>query len=178
MNWDALPSDPCQLRLAKCFVDAVPDCDVSRVALERASRNAFGDSARWEEFFPAGPTEMVWFVSEVSDASMQAAYSAKPAQRIADVITERLAQNAELKPFVRRVMQYDALHPFQALTRMQRTAKVMYACRAGAERPGLISSALLNVCYTALVFFWLYDRSPGDVRTKAATDALMRILRV
>ncbi|WP_109126480.1 hypothetical protein [Dyella sp. C11] len=177
MNWDVLPADPEQLRLARCFVDAVPACGVSRRALAQASREAFSDPARWTAFFPDGPTGMIWFISDVSDASMHAIYAMEPAQCIADVIGERFAQNAELKPFVRRVMQYDVLHPFQALARMQRTAKVMYACRARIERPGFIRLALLNIFYTALVLFWLYDRSPHDTRTKAATDALMRLLR-
>jgi hypothetical protein len=178
MDWDVLPTDPDRLRLAKCFVETVPACGVNRVALSQASSDTFGDATRWAEFFPAGSTEMIWFVSDVSDASMRAAYAVEPAQRIADVVAVRFAQNAELKPFVRRVMQYDVLHPFQALARMQRTARVMYACKAHAERLGFIRAALLNVFYTVLVFFWLYDQSPGNVRTKATTDVLMRLLRV
>jgi hypothetical protein len=178
MDWTALTADEHQVRLARSVVGVVPLCGVNRAALAKAAQAAFGDPWKWTEIFPGGPTATIWFVSDISDASMRAAYRLAPAERMADVITERFAQNAGLKPFVKQVMRYDVCHPVQALARMQRTARAMYACKAFPGRPGIVRLAALNVIYTALVFYWLADRSPDNGRTKAATEAAMRVLRV
>lgn len=149
---------------------------VGRRTLALAAAEVFGDRADWKRVFD-DPTVALWFVSDVSDASMRAAFTRVPARGMAEVIDLRLDQNVSLKPFVRRVMAFDMLHPFQALARMQRTAGVMFACLPpGQDGPGFFRLALLNLAYTGVVFIWLADRSAGDRRTKALTLKVMRWL--
>ncbi|BDU22450.1 hypothetical protein [Dyella sp. GSA-30] len=178
MDWNAFPASNDRRLLSKAFVEWVPEHGVNRKTLALASEAVFGDAIRWREIFPSGATEALWFVSDVSDASMQASFLITPAGCMAEVIDTRLDQNRSMKRFVKRVMQYDLLHPFQALARMQRTARVMYACVSPHKRasfPGLVS---LNLFYTALVFLWLIDGSPNDKRTKTATARAMRMLGI
>ncbi|WP_312316170.1 hypothetical protein [Stenotrophomonas sp.] len=177
MDWSAVHLDETELRLMRTFVDLAPQAGVGTRALAQASRVALGDSDGWQRCVPGGPTGILWRISEVSDASMLAPFQTNPARDMAEVITTRFAQNQHLKPFVRRVMHYDMLHPVQALARMQRTAKVMFACCARQPAPGVVAHMALNLVYTALVFLWLFDRSAGDATTRAATVTTGRWFR-
>jgi len=177
MDWTALPLDATELHLMRVFVDRVPQDGVGPRALAQASRAALDDPQAWRRHFPGGPTGILWRISEVSDASMLAPFESNPARDMAEVITTRFAQNQHLKPFVRRVMHYDMRHPVQALARMQRTAKVMFACRAVQPTPGVFAHITLNLVYTALVVRWLLDRSDADAATRSATVAATRLFR-
>jgi hypothetical protein len=179
VDWQAVEKDSAQTALAKALVDLVPDAGWNLGAMEEASHQVFGDKSRWRQVFPRGPIEAIWFISEVSDASMLAAFVDQPASGMASVIDIRFAQNRSLKAFVRRVMQFDMAHPFQALSRMQRTARVMFDCLApDRRRSNAISSATLNIAYTIVVFVWLLDRSPDGGLTAAATAIAMKLLRL
>ena len=135
--------------------------------------------ADWRAHFPRGPTDALWFISAASDASMRAAFVDQPAADMATVIGERFEQNRDLKPFVRRVMDYDVLHPIQALHRMQRTAAVMFDCLPPGRRASTgFGRARLNLIYTGLVLLWLLDRSPNDRRTFVVTRLAMRLARL
>lgn len=178
MDWFALSLDAQERRLLRAFVESAQHEGVGSRALSHAANATFGDRDRWKAFFPKGPTQALWRISELSDASMRVPHLERPAAGMADVIETRFEQNRDLKPFVRRVMHYDCLHPVQALNRMQRTANVMFQCRASQSVVGVAKLATLNVSYTALVFFWLFDRSPNDTRTRSVTLMVMRMLRL
>ena len=178
MDWNAFAAPEDRRLLSKAFVEWVPEHGVNRKTLALASEAVFGDPIRWREIFPTGATEALWFVSDVSDASMRAPFLITPAHGMAEVIDMRLDQNRSMKRFVRRVMQYDLLHPFQALARMQRTARIMYACLSANKRVSFLALVSLNLFYTTLVFLWLIDRSPNDKRTKTATARAMRMLGI
>lgn len=110
---------------------------------------------------------------------MQRAFGEWPADDLAAVVVERLRQNGELKPFVRRVMAFDIRHPVQALGRMQRTANVMFRCLGPQTLPPSFADlTVLNLIYTAIVFFWLFDRSPGDARTRSLAAQATRLVRI
>lgn len=170
MDWSTLGAPPDRTRLAQAIVRVAAQTGVNRRCLALAAADAFGDDQAWRRIFPCGPTEALWFISEVSDASMHAAYSARPAASVAEVIETRFDQNAALKSFVRAVMRYDLLHPVQALRRMQRTARVMVACLE-ARQPlrGFVELTILNLVYTGLVFVWLFDRTEKDRFTRRVT---------
>jgi hypothetical protein len=175
VDWTAGPAAPDRIRLGQVFVCNAPTLGLSRANLTKSSEEAFGDGKRWMVLFPRGLTEVIWLISEVSDASMCAAFSFGPAPDIASVIQIRFDQNAALKPFVRRVMEYDIMHPVQALARMQRTARAMYGCLSEARtKPGAGGLTILNLVYTGLVFLWLLDRTAGDRLTRAATHIATR----
>ena len=98
---------------------------------------------------------------------------------MSEVILERLSQNTALKPFVRRVMLFDLLHPVQALARMQRTSRVMLAClgpHSGHAEAARVT--LLNLAYTAIVFAWLFDREGEGGLTRDLTTRLMAALKL
>lgn len=179
MRWDVLPADPDRIDLARALVDATARRGWGERALSEASVSAAGESGAWRRIFPKGGRDAIWFISEVSDASMRAAFDATPAAGMSEVIAERFAQNADLKPFVRRVMFFDFLHPVQALARMQRTARVMIQCFAPERRAvsgGRITA--LNLGYTFIVFVWLLDGSQTQTLTRRTTVGLMRLLRL
>jgi hypothetical protein len=176
MRWDVLSAEPQKIELARALVSLSARRGWSSAVMAEAACNLCGDPEAWRRHFPHGPRDALWFISEMSDESMRIAFAQAPASSMAAVIDERLAQNRALKPFVRMVMAYDVRHPVQAIRRMQRTARVMEQCtglRIGAAR-----LTMLNHAYTAIVFFWLLDRSPLDRRTGALTRGLMRMLRL
>lgn len=178
MDWSALDLEDDEGRLLHQLVKLAPRHGVGARGLAEAACEEFGDRERWKTLFPGGVTQALWRISEISDASMRTPFLEHPAQGMTQVIEERFDQNRDLKPFVRGVMQYDVLHPVQALARMQRTAKVMFDCRKPRREPGFATLVSLNLSYTLLVFIWLCDRSPGDARTRSATLAIMRVLRL
>ncbi|MCX7358736.1 MAG: hypothetical protein NT015_11450 [Alphaproteobacteria bacterium] len=174
MRWDVLATDSEKLALAQALVPISAKRGWGATTLGSAAESAFGDAEAWRRCFPRGAIDAIWFISEASDESMAAAFESRPASRVADVISERLQQNSELKPFVFRVMVFDVLHPFQAIARMQRTAQVMRHCLApGAKVPG---TTLLNWTYTFIVFVWLCDRTRGDALTMRLNQWLMRCI--
>lgn len=178
MDWSVVDSTSERVRLAQSFVNIIPSSGVSKRTLRLAANDTLASSRDWQEIF-GGPTEALWFVSEVSDASMLAAFTNTPAQKMAEVVDVRLDQNASLKPFVNRVMRYDVLHPVQALARMQRTARVMFDCLGPREQDvSWVRLTLLNIAYTGLVFGWLMDRSECNHQTKSATRAVFRLLGI
>ena len=177
MRWDVVPASPGRIALARALVDAAAREGFSRRAMATASMASLGSAEAWRELFPRGVTEAIWFISEASDASMRNAFAQKAASGMAAVIDERFAQNRDLKGFVRRVMVYDLLHPWQALRRMQRTARVMIEClEGGLTRVGPARLTSLNLVYTMLVFHWLFDRTDGNARTRRLTRGAMRSL--
>jgi hypothetical protein len=142
--------------------------------LKKASLAVFSAPDGWRAIFPRGSRDAIWHISLLSDASMMSAFANSPAAAMSVVIDKRFDQNADLKPFVRQVMLFDFLHPFQALARMQRTARAMYACLGAGNVPSWLALTRLNIAYTAIVFVWLCDDTLDDVRTKAVTRPLMR----
>ncbi len=94
------------------------------------------------------------------------------AKDLAQVISIRFQQNTELKKFVRRVMMYDFCHPIQAIARMQRTARIMYACTGTIRVPNRAQVLGLNLFYTLLVMVWLVDTK----MTERLNDFLVGIL--
>ena len=179
MRWDAFPAPPRRIAFARALVEATERQGFSRRATATASTTSLGSAKAWHALFPGGPTEALWLISAVSDASMRSSFADRPAADMAAVIDERFEQNSHLKGFVRRVMLYDMLHPWQALGRMQRTARVMAECLApGRPGPGRARLTFLNLVYTMLVFHWLFDRSAGDSRTRRITRLAMRGLRL
>jgi hypothetical protein len=179
MRWDVLDAPPEKIALAR---ELVRVCSVSgwgRAALRAGSEVALQDPERWRLLFPAGSRDAIWFISEVSDASMRAAFEDAPARTMTEVILERLSQNTALKPFVRRVMMFDLLHPFQALARMQRTSRAMFACLMPS--PSRVTGApvtMLNLAYTAIVFAWLFDPKGEGGLTRNLTARLMAALKL
>jgi hypothetical protein len=179
MDWSAATrADPRKLRLAQALVAISARRGWGRGTFEAAAAECFGSPGAWREVFPGGAGEAIWFISEVSDASMGAAFEPNSADGMAEVIGERLAQNAALKRFVARVMMFDLRHPVQGVRRMQRTARCMAGCLARAAPIGGTRLAALNLAYTGLVMLWLADRSRGERITAAATRRLMRLLRL
>jgi hypothetical protein len=177
VRWDALPAAPRRIAVAQAVVKAAARNGFSRRAMAAASTASLGTADAWRELFPGGATEALWFVSAVSDASMRSALVERPPADMAAVIDERFEQNSHLKTFVRRVMLYDLLHPWQAVARMQRTARVMVECLPpNRRRVGRARLTLLNLLYTMLVFHWLFDGTDGDARTRRMTRSAMRRL--
>ncbi|MDO9223773.1 MAG: hypothetical protein Q7U20_08700 [Caulobacter sp.] len=177
MDWSAIPDDPSRNALAEALVPITATQGWTRAALAQASVAALPGPDSWRDLFPRGAVDAIWHISKVSDASMLAAFRHCPATSLVAVVDERFAQNRDLKPFVRRVMDFDVLHPLQALRRMQRTARAMYQC-LGQSRPGpsFATLTLLNLLYTMVVFIWLFDRSPDDRITRGATRRLMALV--
>lgn len=174
MRWDVVTAVREKLALAEAIVPISARQGWSVSTLRSASAVVCNDQEAWRRHFPRGAADVIWFISEVSDASMATAFEGRLASRIADVIWERLQQNTELKPFVFRVMLFDMLRPFQAVARMQRTAQVMRRCLApGAKTP---NTTPLNWTYTFIVFVWLCDRTRGDALTMRLNRWLMRVI--
>jgi hypothetical protein len=179
MRWDALEAPPEKFALARELVRICSARGWGRAALRAAAEIAFQDPERWRLLFPAGPRDAIWFISEVSDASMKAAFEHALAGSMSEVILERLSQNTALKPFVRRIMLFDLLHPLQALARMQRTSRVMLAClRSHSERAQPEPVTLLNLAYTVIVFAWLFDPEGEGGLTRCLTARLMATLKL
>lgn len=177
MRWDATPAEPDKIALARDLIERVPSSGWSRRTLAAASASVLSDQRAWRGFFPNGSRDAIWFVSTVSDASMKLAFAAARAPDMSSVIIERLDQNRDLKPFVRRVMLFDMAHPIQALARMDRTARVMVECvGARAKPPSRAALIGLNLVYTAIVFAWLFDRGPDDTFTRSLTPRAMRLI--
>lgn len=173
MRWDVFTADPAKLALAQALTQIAAQRGWGLTALREAAALACGDAEAWRLHFPRGARDAIWFISEVSDASMVASFAEKPAPNVAQVIRERLRQNSDLKRFVFRVMLFDILHPLQAIARMQRTARVMRHCGSGARMP---NTTLLNWTYTFIVFVWLADRSREDTLTMALNRRLMSLI--
>lgn len=172
MRWDVLDADAEKIALARALVPISTRRGWGAATLRAAASAVCNDAEAWRRHFRRGARDAIWFISELSDASMAAAFENSPALRIAYVIWERLEQNSDLKPFVLRVMLFDMLHPFQAVARMQRTARVMRNCLApSANAP---ATTLLNWTYTFIVFVWLCDRTHGDALTLRLNQWLMR----
>ena len=124
--WDRIASDPDKVALARALIERVPLWGWGEAVLSAASKAAFDDLTKWRQISPRGARDAIWFISEVSDASMKLPFLSALAPSMSTVIITRLNQNRHLKPFVRKVMRFDVLHPFQALSRMQRTSRVMF----------------------------------------------------
>jgi hypothetical protein len=179
MFWEREESDPDKKALALALIERVPLSGWRGATLSAASEAAFSDAMKWRQIFPRGSLDAIWYISKVSDASMRFPFLSSPAPNMSTVIITRLDQNGHLKPFVRRVMLFDVLHPVQAFSRMQRTSRMMFACLAhGNRNPSLRSIVGLNIIYTAIVFFWLLDRSDGNRLTKRITRQSMRLIGV
>ncbi len=177
MDWNAIEDDPERRRLAIALADLTPGLGWGRGTLALASRQAFSDADAWKRIFPRGARDAIWHISRISDASMVQALAAAPAASLCAVIGERLDQNAHMKSFVRRVMLFDMLHPFQALARMQRTARAMMACLPPqARQTSAFALMLLNLAYTGIVFVWLFDRTSGNARTRTVTKRAMGVI--
>lgn len=174
MDWTAVEAPPEKVALMQVAIELIPTQGVSVRALSAASHQLFGDDGQWLQIFPGGLTEALWFVSDVSDGSMAHAFANAPAKAMPEVVAVRFAQNAALKPFVRRVMIYDFFHPFQALARMQRTAKVMFDCLRRRRSPSFLHLAALNLLYTFTVMIWLADRSPDNRLADRCARILLR----
>lgn len=174
MRWDVLAADAEKVALARALAAISAHHGWGAETLHSAAKAACGDTEAWRRRFPGGSRDAIWFISELSDASMAAAFENAPARRVADVIWERLSQSSDLKPFVFRVMLFDMLHPLQAVARMQRTAHVMRSCLApSAKAP---ATTLLNWTYTFIVFVWLCDRTRSDALTLRLNQWLMRLI--
>ena len=178
VRWESLAAAPDRIRVAQTLVTLSAQRGWSEAVMAEAAQAALGHQERWLEHFPHGPADAIWFISEVSDASMAERFATAGAASIGAVIDERLRQNRHLKHFVWKVMLFDLLHPVQALRRMDRTARVMVRCLARPPKAGGARVHLLNGIYTLLVFVWLLDRSPGDTITRRLTRLLTRPLRL
>jgi hypothetical protein len=177
MLWDEIEKDIEKRRLGIELIGSVAHLGWGVDALEQSSLVALASRDRWKSYFPAGSRDAIWYISEISDASMALPFASAQKPLMSDVIAVRFAQNRSLKPFVRKVMLYDVAHPVQALRRMQRTALVMISCVCKHFQPhSMWTSTLLNVIYTFLVFVWLLDRSEEDRFTYGLTKFLMRAI--
>jgi len=177
MWWDRIEVGAEKRALALALIERVPHWGWRERTLRAASAAALCNEQGWRGIFPNGARDAIWFISEVSDASMMLAFHASPAICMSTVIAERLEQNAHLKPFVRKVMLYDLLHPIQAVRRMQRTAHAMLACMPRMDRaPSRFEVAALNAAYTVIVFVWLFDRTPGQILTSRTTASATRLI--
>ena len=177
MLWDQIETDPDKRALALALIERVPHSGWRERALSAASEAVFHDPGRWRRLFPNGSRAAIWFISEVSDASMKVPFLATPAPSISAVVSARLEQNGHLKPFVRTVMLFDLFHPMQAVRRMQRTARAIFECLPRSERkPSPCAIATLNLVYTVIVFVWLLDRTNGNKLTKWFTAKSLRIV--
>jgi hypothetical protein len=175
--WDRIAGDPDKRALALALIERVPLLGWRDTALSAASEAAFSDATKWQQIFCRGSRDAIWYISEVSDASMKLPFLDSPAPNMSTVIITRLDQNRHLKPFVRQVMLFDVLHPVQAFSRMQRTSRMMFTCLAhDHRRPSLCSIAALNVLYTAIVFVWLFDRTEGNAFTQRMVRQLTRLI--
>lgn len=174
MRWDSVAAPTEKVLLAQALTETTARTGWARGAFEAASLRALGSPRAWRKWFPRAGRDAIWFISEVSDASMARAFQGISAASMSAVIRERFCQNAGLKPFVRRVMVFDLLHPVQALARMQRTAGVMLGC-IGQTDVGFVRLTALNLAYTAIVFWWLFDGSAGDRHTHWLTERTMRL---
>lgn len=174
MRWEVLTADAEKRALAQALVAISAKRGWGVAVLRSAAASTCADAEAWRRHFPRGSVDAIWFISEVSDASMALAFDGRPASCVANVIGERLEQNSDLKPFVFRVMVFDMLHPFQAVARMQRTAQVMRRCLApAAKAPG---TTPLNWTYTFIVFVWLCDGTRDDALTMRLNRWLMRCI--
>jgi hypothetical protein len=175
VRWDALDDSETQkLALAQALVPVTARLGWTHAALASAAQSACGDAEAWRALFPRGARDAVWFISEVSDASMRQPFEKRPAVAVADVIRERLEQNAALKPFVFRVMLFDLCRPFQAVARMQRTAHQMRSCLVdGTRAPG---ATALNWAYTLIVVVWLCDCTRDNRLTLRLNGWMMRAI--
>lgn len=177
MLWDQIETDPDQRALALALIERVPQSGWRVRALAAASEAVFHNAQQWRELFPGGARDAIWFISEVSDASMKLPFLASPAPSMSAVVRARLEQNSHLKPFVRKVMLFDLIHPVQAVSRMQRTARAMFECLPSTGlRPSRFAIGGLNLVYTAIVFVWLFDRSRCHGLTKWITGKSMRVV--
>lgn len=179
MRWDVLDAPPERIALARELVRICSARTWGRTVLRAGAESALRDGEAWRRHFPGGARDAIWFISEVSDASMEAAFAKTPAGAMAEVILERLSQNTALKPFVRRVMLFDLMHPIQALARMQRTARAMLRCVAA--KPGSVRAApvtALNLAYTVIVFGWLFDPEGEGRLTRRLTAGLMGAVKL
>jgi hypothetical protein len=177
MFWESTEADADKKALGQALVARVPRSGWRSATLSAASEATFSDAAKWQQIFPRGSRDAIWYISEVSDASMRFPFLSSPAPNMSTVIITRLSQNEHLKPFVRRVMLFDVFHPVQAFSRMQRTSHMMFAClRPGTRNPSLRLITGLNIIYTAIVFFWLLDPSNGNECTKRMTRQSMRLI--
>lgn len=177
MLWDRITSDPDKAALARALIECVPVWGWGEAALSAASEAAFEDARKWRQIFPRGSRDAIWFISEVSDASMTLPFIDSPAASMSTVIITRLEQSRHLKLFVRKVMRFDMIHPIQAFFRMQRTSRAMFACLGiGPPQPSRRAITGLNVIYTGIVFHWLFDRTDGNARTKRMARQLMRLI--
>jgi ubiquinone biosynthesis protein COQ9 len=175
--WNSIASNPDKVALARALIERVPLWGWGEAVLSTASEAVFDDLEKWRRIFPRGSRDAIWFISEVSDASMKLPFLDAPAPSMSTVIITRLDQNRHLKPFVRKVMLFDVLHPFQALSRMQRTSRVMFACTDRTHRAASYCSvAGLNVLYTAVVLIWLFDGTDADDLTKRLARLLVRLV--
>jgi hypothetical protein len=94
MDWTAAAgADPRKLRLAQALVAMSARRGWGRDTFKAAAGECFGNPGAWRELFPGGASEAIWFISEVSDASMGAAFEPNSADGMAEVIRERFAQN-------------------------------------------------------------------------------------
>ncbi len=172
MDWTSIAADPEKIEISEEAVRQIERHGVTLFALDSASIAVSKAASHWRYYFPGGLTDALWFISEVSDASMAQAFVDTKAQDLSQVISIRFQQNTELKKFVRRVMLYDFCHPTQAIARMQRTARIMYACTGTIEAPNRARVLGLNLYYTLLVMVWLIDTR----MTKRLNDFLVGIL--
>lgn len=168
MDWTSISATPARIALAQAAVRLIPTYGVTTKAFVLASKAVGGKAPDWQAHFPGGRTEALWFISEISDASMKKAFVRIPAPDLAEVIKVRFDQNSDLKVFVRRVMCYDMFHPVQAIRRMQRTASVMFDCLPSRAKPATTKLIALNFFYTFLVMLWIVD--------KAHTNRLLELL--
>jgi hypothetical protein len=174
--WDRIASDPDKAALARALIERVPLWGWGEATLSATPEAAFEDATKWRRIFPRGSRDAIWFISEVSDASMMLPFIDSPAPSMSTVIITRLEQNGHLKPFVRKVMLFDIIHPIQAFSRMQRTSRAMFACLASAPLPSARAITGLNVIYTGIVLLWLFDRTEGDACTKRIARRLIRLI--
>jgi hypothetical protein len=177
MWWDRIEADAEKRALAIALIEHVPQSGWRERTLCAASTAALCNEQGWRRTFPNGARDAIWFISEVSDASMKLAFEASPAGCMSTVVAERLEQNGHLKLFVRKVMLYDLLHPIQAVRRMQRTAHAMLGCMPRMDRaPSRFEVAALNAAYTVIVFVWLFDTTRGQSLTSRTTASVMRLI--
>lgn len=177
MLWEQIETNRDKKALALALIERVPVSGWREHTLSAASEAAFRDANQWRRLFPRGARDAIWYISEVSDASMKLPFLASPAPSMCAVICKRLDQNSHLKPFVRKVMIFDVIHPVLAFFRMQRTSRAMFECLArAAPEPTRRAVATLNLTYTAIVFVWLFDRTHSNALTKWIIKRSMRIV--
>jgi ubiquinone biosynthesis protein COQ9 len=179
-------------RLADAVAEEAAFDGWGRIALSAAARQLALPSGEAERLFPGGPLQILGFLSERSDRrtveDMETAGVAglKVRDRIKLAVRTRLERHAGEREAVRRALGLLSL-PFNgplAAKLLYRTVDALWyaAGDTSTDFSFYTKRATLAGVYSATLFYWLNDRTPGSEATWAFLDRriedVMRFERV